>query len=689
MSYFRAIKNNKFFKVLILSAIALIFLGSAFNTALAQGSQSGDTLTGDTPAVDNYCVSWTGGSVGGCLLLGISWILSWVQWVFLFVLQAAVWLFEFAVDASIKEMSTYANMDGVLNAWKILRDLTNMMFLLVMMYMAIGTVLQLDGVNWQRMIGTIIVAAIMINFSMAITKIVIDSSNVFALYFYNQAKGGEDGKGIPRIMFDNMQMERVVAKQKPGGDSQQANASDGVPSALAIVVNTIGSILVILLTSYVLLVAGFLFITRLVTLIFAMIFSPLPWLGMVLPKFGSKLSAGYWDSLLNQAFFAPAYTFCIYFVMKIISCTSPSQIAASTGGGYALAGSMPLLMYYVIVISLMFGSIIVAKKMGAEGMSAAQTAAKWTMGGLTGAGIAATRLGTGTFSGAYRGLATPPPPGTNRVGNVFREIGTNWSKTSGEVQKTVSGAYAKVKESADKSPLQMAGSAISAATGVSILPGSSDLKGLEKARREAGKESGIEDAVSTINDLAGKATLTSDEEKTLRDSFKKIKGDDVLKIDAKALNSRVGEFFSSDQHKLAKDKGVEEGIYSKDDIKSLEQRMASGDPRGSGRKAVEGKVANDRIKALAASGDWNGIKNIIDNFGHPNAIQQIDADIIVNNPQIFRNFNKAQLSSLYHSEGVSFNDLKAVKSDLLSVNATGTPIHTYLTEKDRNWREVA
>ncbi len=84
------------------------------------------------------------------------------------------------------------------NAWVIVRDLSNIFFILVLLYIAIKTILGLGGSEVKKMIAQVIIMALLINFSMFFTKIVIDTSNILALVFYNRISVTtvQDGKTI-------------------------------------------------------------------------------------------------------------------------------------------------------------------------------------------------------------------------------------------------------------------------------------------------------------------------------------------------------------------------------------------------------------------------------------------------------------------------------------------------------------
>ena len=74
----------------------------------------------------------------------------------------------------------------IAKSWTIVRDLSNIFFILILLYIAIKMILGLGGAEVKKMIVNVIIVALLINFSMFFTQVVIDSSNILALIFYNK-----------------------------------------------------------------------------------------------------------------------------------------------------------------------------------------------------------------------------------------------------------------------------------------------------------------------------------------------------------------------------------------------------------------------------------------------------------------------------------------------------------------------
>ena len=67
--------------------------------------------------------------------------------------------------------------------WGAVRDVANIFFIVTLLYIAIKTVLSLDSSGSKKMISYVVIIALVINFSLFTTKVVIDASNILAKYF--------------------------------------------------------------------------------------------------------------------------------------------------------------------------------------------------------------------------------------------------------------------------------------------------------------------------------------------------------------------------------------------------------------------------------------------------------------------------------------------------------------------------
>lgn len=482
-----------------------------------------------------------------CLAEFIGIILGVFVNIFAQVLNLAAWIFDQAIQQSIYNIGAYANMLAIKNAWTVIRDICNLFYLLILVYIALGTVLELEGINWKKSIGAVIISAILINFSMTIARVAIDITNVFSVYFYEMAKGSSDSLGA------SIQEGLSIAKLTVSTPENKA-------SLLHVVVGSLGAIVVYVVASYTLLVGAALMLFRLVSLIFILVFSPLPFIGMAVPKFGSKITGKYWSQLVEQTTFAPVYMFCLYLVAQLLSCGIAANIQSSTDG--TRGDVWVLIIYFFIVQSLLLGAIVAAKMAGASNVAEAEKIGRWGATALTGvaAGVAmgGTRLaGRGTYaamdtvSGGRLSTATTAATGAasavknsalyqsaaKTASSIDKATGGNISNTVGNIKKTIS------------NPLVSVSNVVETATGQRILnaPEKQAKKSQKELDREASEKrvAGADDKITnsqttSADRIAEFKKLSVSEQANLDDNT--LSHPDIIKlIDPKLLGKLAGK----------------------------------------------------------------------------------------------------------------------------------------------------
>ena len=332
------------------------------------------------------------------------------------------------------------------DGWAMIRDLFNLIFIFVLLYAAIATILQYGNMDIKKILPGLIVAALLVNFSLMISKVVIDASHVFSWEFYNQidaTDGNEhpnmendinvngsferknlanvflagfnpqslltgkvkktettDDKGNKVITEENVESEwyNVVGYARKEGETFTSTLSR---MALIILMETALAIF----SAFILLVVATMFIARIVILWMVMIFSPIAFVGMILPSM-NKYSKMWWDYLINQSFFAPAFLFMFMLSTKfvnsemmagLLNITKNGDISLATGmdGG----GIISTFLHFGIVAILMFGSLYVAKLLGGKSAELAEKGRNLAFGGAnfafhkTGARVGSRWLG--------------------------------------------------------------------------------------------------------------------------------------------------------------------------------------------------------------------------------------------------------------------------------------------------------
>lgn len=329
--------------------------------------------------------------------------------------------------------------------WKATRDFANLFFIFIILYIAIATILQLSGYGSKSLLIKVIIIALFINFSLTVTKVVIDASHVLAWEFYSKidVSGGgqyliadEDESGI-KIKEDIGLTEEEKGKKDlsavfmagfnpqklVGGQAQQdkqkkiLNDGAGVEATLMdiILIYLLASILN-LVAAFILFAGGILFIIRVVVLWFVMILAPLAFVGMILPGKMAGFAKTWWDKLFSQSFFAPAFLFLFYLVTVMINSKFlQNMIASSKEASPGYGDTLVVIFHFIIIVGLTIGCLIIAQQMGAHG---ANIMAGW---GKKLQGVAQGYVG--------RGAAHYPRKLTGYAGKKVATSEGKWAKT--------------------------------------------------------------------------------------------------------------------------------------------------------------------------------------------------------------------------------------------------------------------
>jgi hypothetical protein len=320
-------------------------------------------------------------------------------WVSSKILWFAGLAFNYTVNFSINMGAIMEQLKVVDIGWKILRDIANICFIFILLALAIGTILKVDNYDAKKLLARVIIVAILLNFSLFFTKVIIDSSNILALQFYSRIApraqpGSINDGGIADGMLRGLKLDTLV-QDKAGDAAPEQNLSANGGVWQGVIMMGLGGSALMIITAFVFLVATILFIIRIVVLAMLMILAPLAFLAAVLPQ-----TKGYFDkwtsTLLNQSFFAPIFMLLIYIVF--------AAIASNPSGGsmndllLGKSSAIGVLFNYILLIGLMLGSLIISKQLGAYGGDVARNIAGKATFGLTG------RVGRATVGRAARSM---------------------------------------------------------------------------------------------------------------------------------------------------------------------------------------------------------------------------------------------------------------------------------------------
>lgn len=342
------------------------------------------------------------------------------------IVSLAGHLFDYFILYSI-DSGSYNTTNGFIEkGWTIIRDICNLFFLFILLYIAIRHILGSGGGWTGKALKNLIIIALLINFSLFFTRIMIDAGNVLARVFYSSIS--VENEDLPlgskslsvgfvkkinpqRILTSNIFEPDQTLVQNPNATSQQESPQSTV-FLVFLMMTAINVVLAIVFLSVCLLL-----LARVIGLWFMMIFSPIAFISFAIPGGGGMFGKFNFEKWLKTtsslAFMAPVLLFFLFLIIMFFDAIF-SESATSDN-------FIEIMIPFLIVIFMLNLAKKTAKEMSGE-FGAAVTKAATTA--AMAAGVVAT---AGIGASAFAGRAI----GGRIAGSVLR---SGW--TQGKIANT-------------------------------------------------------------------------------------------------------------------------------------------------------------------------------------------------------------------------------------------------------------
>ncbi len=412
----------------------------------ATDTTADQTSTASANALPSCGLIFGKGTFMGCIALVVYHIFFRLAAVFAYLMGN---IFDFFLGYSIS--STAYIHPFVSSAWETVRDIANIFFIVLLIYVAIGSIFGTKGVS-KKLVGTIIINAILINFSLLITRGVIDISNITARLFYAQIhvenKGSAQGtvggvagigtqedktdensdsgyKGVSTIMLQSFDPQRVFDAALEGSGStdniadKETGKDDGTASfgaqrrGLSVIQQSSPEeyagyfALVTLICAFIAFATGlifwgigFIFIGRVVGLYISMIFSPFAFMSRDIPFLNilEQWSFGKWaKELSTYAIVAPMTVIYFYIVIKIMQTPFYSSKLADANHSFTYT-----LLWICIPLVIIYGLLDKGKSMIVSASGELGKMAQSKISGIAGT-VGGAALGVASGGAAFAG----------------------------------------------------------------------------------------------------------------------------------------------------------------------------------------------------------------------------------------------------------------------------------------------
>ncbi len=367
----------------------LMILGAVLMPHIASADWMSDLSCIFSPA---RCVEKTGlnllsnlaASLGNLVLTVSSWFLS---------LAGIILNISIILTMNIKAI--YESTPAIGEVWIVIRNISSMFIIFGLIFTSIQTILDMGRPNVKGLIINIIIAGLLINFSLFFTKALIDASNLVSLQFYraispdsqnvNLAKGdlsnivssSWSGVGLSNIFMQSLKIPSVYSTPK-GFLSGVADTD-----FTRIFISTIAGSALMIFAAFSFFAASIAFMVRVVILLLLMGFSPVYFLGLIFPQVKTNISKKWEGWFIGQLIFMPAYLLLMYVAMKFIAgpgffaALDVARTSSATGPAGILLSTVGLLLQFTIAFILINVPLVAALKLGGLSTEWGNNAKKW------------------------------------------------------------------------------------------------------------------------------------------------------------------------------------------------------------------------------------------------------------------------------------------------------------------------
>jgi hypothetical protein len=406
-------KNQLARKIIVLSLLILFtFVVLTPKPAFAQASENFSYIS---------CVTGLNGTIVTCAIFVVAYLAASILG---FFVALGAWLINVALTLN----QSLLNSPAVKTGFGISLAIANLGFVLAIIIIAIATILRLESYGLKKMLWKLVVAALLVNFSLVIGGAIFNFSNQLGSYFI---KGAVGDLTTGNIATDNSTfVNKIVSAFAPQNllkSPTQSEVNDSVKSDfgdfVVLLLNVVFVILFMGLIAIAMFGIAIMIIIRYVAISILLILMPLVWMLWVLPGLSGNWNA-WWKSFWRWCFFVPITLFFLY--LGVLTVTNrkdtyiaqiqrDSKVPEINGNNPAYADASETIKrvtakkeiteeaaQMVVALALIFGGLMAANKLSIEGSGMAMNAVK-SAGKLTGgwAGRRAGRMATRPLRGKW------------------------------------------------------------------------------------------------------------------------------------------------------------------------------------------------------------------------------------------------------------------------------------------------
>ncbi|MBX4190251.1 hypothetical protein KW791_03095 [Candidatus Parcubacteria bacterium] len=279
---------------------------------------------------------------------------QWTGW-------ALSWLVQLLNIAVYARVGT--TIPVVTATWTILRDFSNMLFIVLLVLMAFGTIFNMNNYAFSKLITRFLITAVLINFSLAIGGLVIDASQVLSNVFLISI--GDLGLKLGQYLNPSQLLFAITGQQN--GVATGATLLQVTDILTTGIISLIMATILLLSFTFSVAVALIFALIRIPVLWALLIVSPVAWMANILPG-TKKYFSQWWAYFFGWNLFLPIYLFFMYLGLYFLSKQSEiiTAVAGTNSTNVIIPGSSSLtfnmFFFYIFATFVLLGGTTAAIK---------------------------------------------------------------------------------------------------------------------------------------------------------------------------------------------------------------------------------------------------------------------------------------------------------------------------------------
>lgn len=281
-------------------------------------------------------------------------------------------VFDFVLRYTVTSQTLFNSIRTPINiAWTILRDIANIAIVFSLLYLAIKTILNGNGFADTKTLAGVLVAAVLINFSLFFTTLAFNTSNFVAQRIAEQIQfdgGGTVSENIAKLSGVKGTIDVLWNKQYGSQGSTLQNVDEEISQAYSDLRAGFLAGLTTLILIVILLVAALLLMYRFFVFTILMISSPFGLISGFIPWFKGAGNQ-WWGELKKQFIFLPVFMLTLYVSLLFVGTISNSVRGATDLATYVY--------YFILTCGFLVLILIVPLKVAEGSKGSLSSVTNW------------------------------------------------------------------------------------------------------------------------------------------------------------------------------------------------------------------------------------------------------------------------------------------------------------------------